>query len=214
MTGAGASTGLVGSARALRHGGVACGPERVQAFVAAVDLLDVARREDAYRAGRVALCGEPDDLPRCDAAFTAWFGGALPEPPGGRPRRTGHLAALGKGTAKRDRPAPTLEVAPSDAEVVRRKDTAALRPTEKRHLNEGGTRLGGTIEVFLDRRGQRGAARRLGRLAHQVVRVNPHAGREGCEPARSGIVAALPHLDRLLDGSDAPHALLEEVRRA
>ncbi|KOX22652.1 von Willebrand factor A [Saccharothrix sp. NRRL B-16348] len=136
MTGAGASTGLVGFARALRHGGVACGHERVQAFVAAVGHLDVARREDVYWAGRVTLCGEPDDLPRYDAAFAAWFGGVPPVPPAARARQTSHLAALGNGAARRDRPAPTLKVAASDVEVLRRKDIAALSPAEKRHLNE------------------------------------------------------------------------------
>ena len=361
MTGAGASTGLVGFARALRHGGVACGPERVQAFVAAVDLVDVARREDVYWAGRVTLCGEPDDLPRYDAAFAAWFGGVPPAPPGRRARQASHLAALGSGTARHSRAAPTLKVAASDVEVLRRRDIATLSPAEKRHLNEllttlepvpptrralrrtparrgeidprrtlkdvlatgettrprrrrratrprkvvllidvsgsmkpyadallrfahvvarrmpvevctlgtrltrvtrqlrhrdpeqalaaaaravpdyeGGTRLGETLKVFLDRWGQRGAARRavvvicsdgwergdaallaeqaqrLRRLAHKVVWVNPHAGHDGYEPVQSGIVAALPHLDRLLAGHSLGtlHALLEEVRLA
>ncbi|WP_344868817.1 vWA domain-containing protein [Amycolatopsis ultiminotia] len=88
----------------------------------------------------------------------------------------------------------------------------------------GGTRLGETLRVFLDRWGQRGIARRavvtvfsdgwergdvsllsdqlgrLRRLAHAVLWVNPHAGREGYAPVQSGIVAALPHIDRLLAG--------------
>ncbi|WP_158848389.1 vWA domain-containing protein [Saccharothrix deserti] len=362
MTGAGASTGLVGFARALRHGGVACGPERVQAFVAAVDHLDLAQRDHVYWAGRLTLCSEPDDLPRYDAAFAAWFGGTPPRTrPGARPTQTSHLAALGNGAAKRNGRAPTLKVAASDVEVLRRKDIATLSPAEKRHLREllavlepvpptrralrrtparrgeidprrtlksmlatgeptrprhrrrttrprkvvllidvsgsmkpyadallrfahvvarhmpvevctlgtrltrvtrqlrhrdpeqavaaaaravpdyeGGTRLGETIKVFLDRWGQRGAARRavvvicsdgwergdtallaeqvhrLRRLAHKVVWVNPHAGHDGYRPVQSGIVAALPHLDRLLAGHslDTLHALLEEVRLA
>ncbi|NUT48341.1 MAG: VWA domain-containing protein, partial [Saccharothrix sp.] len=58
--------------------------------------------------------------------------------------------------------------------------------------------------------------RRLRRLAHKVVWVNPHAGHDGYRPVQSGIVAALPHLDRLLAGHslDTLHALLEEVRVA
>ncbi|WP_020661735.1 vWA domain-containing protein [Amycolatopsis benzoatilytica] len=88
----------------------------------------------------------------------------------------------------------------------------------------GGTRLGETLRVFLDRWGQRGFARRavvtvfsdgwergdvsllseqlgrLRRLAHAVFWVNPHAGRDGYAPVQSGIVAALPHIDRLLAG--------------
>ncbi|MGK3204938.1 vWA domain-containing protein [Amycolatopsis sp. MEPSY49] len=88
----------------------------------------------------------------------------------------------------------------------------------------GGTRLGETLQAFLDRWGQRGVARRavvtvfsdgwergdtgllgdqlarLRRLAHAVFWVNPHAGRAGYAPVQSGIVAALPHIDRLLAG--------------
>jgi uncharacterized protein with von Willebrand factor type A (vWA) domain len=104
----------------------------------------------------------------------------------------------------------------------------------------GGTRLGETVRVFLDRWGQRGLARRavvvlfsdgwergdatllgeqlarLRRLAHRVLWVNPHAGRAGYVPVQSGIAAALPHVDRLLAGHSLAtlEELLTEVRRA
>lgn len=104
----------------------------------------------------------------------------------------------------------------------------------------GGTRLGETLRAFLDRWGQRGAARqaivvlfsdgwergdaallgeqlaRLRRLAHAVLWVNPHAGREGYEPVQSGIAAALPHIDRLLAGHslETLQRLLGEMRHA
>jgi uncharacterized protein with von Willebrand factor type A (vWA) domain len=104
----------------------------------------------------------------------------------------------------------------------------------------GGTRLGETLRVFLDRWGQRGVARRavvtvfsdgwergdpsllgeqlarLRRLAHAVFWVNPHAGREGYAPVQSGIAAALPHLDRLLAGHSLAtlERLLLEIRDA
>ncbi|SHK35968.1 hypothetical protein SAMN05443637_105157 [Pseudonocardia thermophila] len=88
----------------------------------------------------------------------------------------------------------------------------------------GGTRLGEVLRAFIDRWGQRGAARRavvvvfsdgwergdtellgsqcarLARLAHKVVWVNPHAGKDGYAPIQGGIVAALPHLNQLLAG--------------
>lgn len=88
----------------------------------------------------------------------------------------------------------------------------------------GGTRLGEVIGAFVDRWGRRGAARRaivvifsdgwergetdllgtqvarLARLAHRVVWVNPHAGKEGYAPVQGGIVAVLPSLDALLAG--------------
>lgn len=100
----------------------------------------------------------------------------------------------------------------------------------------GGTRLGETIRVFLDRWGQRGMARgavvvvfsdgwergdavllgeqmaRLRRVAHRVVWVNPHRGKAGYEPLQGGVVAALPHCDDFLAGhSLATFAELTEV---
>ncbi|CUR61213.1 VWA containing CoxE family protein [metagenome] len=100
----------------------------------------------------------------------------------------------------------------------------------------GGTRLGETLKVFLDRWGQRGMARgavvvvfsdgwergdaellgaqmaRLKRVAHRVVWVNPHRGKVGYEPLQAGVVAALPHCDHFLAGhSLATFADLTEV---
>lgn len=97
----------------------------------------------------------------------------------------------------------------------------------------GGTRLGEVLRAFVDRWGQRGAARRavvvvfsdgwergetdmlgtqmsrLHRLAHRIVWVNPHAGKAGYAPVQGGIVAALPYLDDLLAGHSL--ATLEEL---
>jgi len=88
----------------------------------------------------------------------------------------------------------------------------------------GGTRLGELVKAFLDRWGQRGLARgavvvvasdgwergdagllgdqmrRLSRLAHRVVWVNPHRGRPGYAPMTAGMQAALPHVDDFVDG--------------
>ncbi len=104
----------------------------------------------------------------------------------------------------------------------------------------GGTRLGESLEVFLDRWGQRGLVRgavvvifsdgwergdatllaeqtaRLQRLAHKVVWVNPHKGADGYQPVQSGMAAALPHVDAFVAGhSVAAFAeVLEVVARA
>ncbi|GAA1869062.1 VWA domain-containing protein [Pseudonocardia ailaonensis] len=104
----------------------------------------------------------------------------------------------------------------------------------------GGTRLGEVVAAFVDRWGQRGAARRavvvifsdgwergepellgrqlerLSRLAHRVVWVNPHAGKDGYAPVQGGIVAVLPYLDELLAGHSLAtlERLLEVIRRA
>ncbi|QYJ04037.1 VWA domain-containing protein [Nocardioides panacisoli] len=100
----------------------------------------------------------------------------------------------------------------------------------------GGTRLGETLEAFVDRWGRRGMARgavvvifsdgwergdpallaeqlaRLQRLAHRVIWVNPHRGKQGYEPVQGGVRAALPHLDAFLAGhSLATYAELMEV---
>jgi uncharacterized protein len=309
----------------------------------------------------LTLCGEPDDLPRYDAAFAAWFGGEQPRTPRHRKLRATQLASLNGGAAQ-DGKAGRLATAASDTEVLRHKDIAGLTPAEKAHLREliatlkpepprrralrarparkgpldpsrtlramlatggeptrpkhrrrgtrprkvvllidvsgsmspyadallrfahvvaramptevctlgtrltrvsrqlrhrdaeyaltsatravpdyeGGTRLGETIKVFLDRWGQRGVARRavvvlfsdgwergdpallgeqlarLRRLAHAVVWVNPHVGKAGYAPTQSGIIAALPHVDRLLAGHslDTLRHLLKEINRA
>ncbi|GAA4540775.1 vWA domain-containing protein [Pseudonocardia xishanensis] len=104
----------------------------------------------------------------------------------------------------------------------------------------GGTRLGEVIGAFVDRWGRRGAARRaivvifsdgwergdtdllgtqvgrLARLAHKVVWVNPHAGKDGYAPVQGGIVAVLPYLDHLLAGHslETLERLLDVVRAA
>jgi uncharacterized protein with von Willebrand factor type A (vWA) domain len=88
----------------------------------------------------------------------------------------------------------------------------------------GGTRLGESLQAFLDLWGQRGTARRavvvvasdgwergdaellgeqmarLARLAHRVVWVNPHRGKPGFAPLTAGMAAALPHVDEFVSG--------------
>ena len=66
---------LVGFARTLRAAGVTASPDRVHAMFGATELLDVTRRRDVYWAGRLTLCGSPEDLERYDRAFAAYFAG-------------------------------------------------------------------------------------------------------------------------------------------
>lgn len=99
----------------------------------------------------------------------------------------------------------------------------------------GGTRLGEVLKAFLDRWGQRGVARgavvilasdgwergdpeqlaeqmsRLHRLAHRVIWVNPHKGREGYEPLTRGMAAALPYVDSFVSGHSL--AAFEELAK-
>jgi uncharacterized protein with von Willebrand factor type A (vWA) domain len=88
----------------------------------------------------------------------------------------------------------------------------------------GGTRLGALLREFLDRWGQRGAARgavvvilsdgwerddprqlgeqmrRLSLLAHRVVWCNPRKARPGFAPLAGGLAAALPYVDDFVSG--------------
>ncbi|MDX3658317.1 VWA domain-containing protein [Streptomyces sp. ID05-26A] len=89
----------VGFTRVLRGAGLPCGPDRVQAFLRATEHVDL------YWAGRLTLCADPDDLPRYDAAYRAYFGGTPP-----RPRTTVELDSM------------TVGVAASDVEVLKHKD--------------------------------------------------------------------------------------------
>ena len=53
---------------------------------------------------------------------------------------------------------------------------------------------------------------RLHRIAHRVVWVNPHRGKQGYEPVQQGVVAALPYVDDFVAGhSLATYAELVEV---
>lgn len=104
----------------------------------------------------------------------------------------------------------------------------------------GGTRLGETLRIFLERWGQRGLARgavvvvfsdgwergdadllqeqmrRLHALAHRVIWVNPHVGKVGYQPVQQGIVAALGHVDDFVAGHSMATfgELIEVVARA
>ena len=119
-------------------------------------------------------------------------------------------------------------------------ERALVRAGEEVPDWSGGTRLGETLGAFLDRWGARGMARgavvvllsdgwergdaellgvqmqRLARLAHRVVWVNPHRGKDGYEPVQGGIVAALPHCDDFVAGHSLRSftELLEVVARA
>jgi uncharacterized protein with von Willebrand factor type A (vWA) domain len=88
----------------------------------------------------------------------------------------------------------------------------------------GGTRLGVLLREFLDRWGQRGAARgavvvilsdgwerddprrlgaqmrRLSLLAHRIVWCNPRKARPGFAPLAGGLAAALPYVDDFVAG--------------
>jgi len=132
----------------------------------------------------------------------------------------------------RTRGAPRVEVFTVGTRLTRVTRAMRMRDPERAIVAagetvpdwSGGTRLGETLRMFLDRWGQRGLARgavvvvfsdgwergdagllgeqmrRLHALAHRVVWVNPHVGKHGSLPVQQGIVAALPYVDDLVAG--------------
>ncbi|GAB4079748.1 VWA domain-containing protein [Modestobacter muralis] len=129
---------VLGFARTLRHAGVAASPDRVAAMLDAVAHLDVLDPAAVYWAGRLTLCGSPDDLDRYDAAFPAWFGGevprAHPSAPATRPRMV-RSAPLETGVGTPDGEEPDdLATRASGAEALRHRDVGELTPAERARL--------------------------------------------------------------------------------
>jgi uncharacterized protein len=362
---------MTGFARALRANGVAADATRLATAIEALGHVDPLDAAQVYWTGRVTLCAEPDDLPRYDVLFDAWFRGILPPLPRNQPNRaTATVSQLraaepsSENSDADDTDDDVLPTAASESEQLRHHDLATLtdaerdeiarlitllaprvahrrtrrrRPrgradidlsrTVRRMLTDGGelaalerarqrtkprrlvllldvsgsmgpyadgllrfahaavrvspattdaftlgtrltrvtrqlrvrdpddalraagaaipdwsggTRLGETLQAFLDLWGQRGAARgavvviasdgwergdaqllgeqmdRLARLAHRVVWVNPHRGKDGFAPVTAGMTAALPHVDDLLAGHtlDALHTLADVIADA
>lgn len=112
-------------------------------------------------------------------------------------------------------------------------DEAVTRAAEAVVDWSGGTRIGDGIEMFNNRWGQRGTARgatvvilsdgwdrgdpealseqmrRLGRLAHRIVWVNPLKVTPGYAPLARGMAAALPYVDHFVEGHNV--LALEEL---
>jgi uncharacterized protein with von Willebrand factor type A (vWA) domain len=131
-------TTVLGFARTLRHAGVAASPDRVEAMLDAVGHLDVLDPTAVYWAGRLTLCGGPDDLDRYDAAFAAWFGGEAPRsrrteaPEQPRVVETAPLIA-GEGGEEGGDPSD-LATRASGEEVLRHRDVAELTIAEREQL--------------------------------------------------------------------------------
>ncbi len=130
---------VLGFARTLRHAGVAASPDRVEAMLEALGSLDVLDPRAVYWAGRLTLCGGPDDLDRYDAAFSAYFAGKRPRvpPPNARPEvHASDAAPLEAGGSDADDASDEqeLSVHASAEEVLRHRDVAQLTPAERAHL--------------------------------------------------------------------------------
>jgi uncharacterized protein len=113
-------------------------------------------------------------------------------------------------------------------ELERRRPDDALERAARAVVDwEGGTRIGDSLDTFVRRYGRRGTGRggivvicsdgldrgdpavlaaameRLARLSHRIVWVNPHQGDDPAyRPATLGLMAAAPHVDRMVSGHD------------
>ncbi len=131
--------GIAGFAHALSAAGLSVASDAVAAFTRALRQVDVGDPSQVYWAGRATLCRGPDDIPRYDSAFSAWFGGTVPArtPRSGEQPRRASIAALTTtegGDTGGD--APHLRVAADDTEVLRHRDIADLTAAERAHLAE------------------------------------------------------------------------------
>lgn len=181
-------------------------------FVRAVDRLRPGMRADVYWAGRLTLCGGPDDLERYERVFAAYFGDGTPT---GRtvaaapPPRLRMVAADGpvpRGTGRdTEAEAPPLAALAGSTEVLRHRDVADLGGAEREQLRR-------LLAAFTLRGETRRSARR--RPARRGA-VDPHATvREllrGGEPARLRHRARTARPRRVVllvdvSGSMAPYA--------
>ena len=131
--------GAAGFARALHAAGLPVAPDSVDAYVRALTHVDLADRTQVYWAGRATLAADPDEQPRYDLAFDAWFGGMPPQqsPTTLRRPRRGKIATMseaagGEGVER----SAQLAVAAADTEVLRHRDIAELSAAERAHLAE------------------------------------------------------------------------------
>jgi uncharacterized protein with von Willebrand factor type A (vWA) domain len=130
---------VLGFARTLRHAGVAASPDRVEAMLSALGALDVLDPTDVYWAGRLTLCGGPDDLDRYDAAFAAYFAGEAPRSRPSQPHAPQQLAVSaplesGSGDADEETEPSDLAAQASADEVLRHRDVSELTIAERDHL--------------------------------------------------------------------------------
>ncbi|MCW2698830.1 MAG: hypothetical protein JWQ45_365 [Blastococcus sp.] len=129
---------LLGFARTLRSAGVPASPDRVEAMLEALGILRVLDPRDVYWAGRLTLCGGPDDLDRYDCAFAAWFAGEMPRAVPATAQRRPELAVSapldpGPGAGE-DSDGPDLATRAGADEVLRHRDVGDMTPAEREHL--------------------------------------------------------------------------------
>ncbi|MCF3938894.1 MULTISPECIES: vWA domain-containing protein [Gordonia] len=200
--------GVAGFARTLTHAGLPVATDSVETFLRALREIDLADVDAVYWAGRATLCRDPDDQPRFDLAFDAWFGDQVPRATR-RPTQPKHspMAALQTaGEQRTDGSGPQLAVAADDTEVLRHRDISSLSAAERAHLAE-------LIAELRPRPPRRAALRRTparrGRVdPRRTVRDMLAAGGEPVRPSHHRSATRPRRVVLLLDvsGSMSPYA--------
>jgi uncharacterized protein with von Willebrand factor type A (vWA) domain len=204
---------MTGFAHALRAAGVAADPTRLTTALEALTHVDVLDAQQVYWTGRVTLCAEPDDLPRYDAVFDAWFRGRPPSLPGPQPPqppgRVVELRPIGGAAPEDADPADEddqLRTAASDTEILRHRDVATLSDLERDEINR-------LIAILAPRVGLRRTRRHRphGRDRIDVPRTVRAMLRDGGEPATLARVRPRVKPRRLVllldvSGSMSPYA--------
>lgn len=175
---------VTGFARALRAQGVAADATRLAGALGALRHIDPLDADQVYWAGRLTLCGEPDDLPRYDQVFDAWFRGRAPHLPGpSAPHKPAQVVQLRPiGTEQHGEQADSdddeLRTAASDSEVLRQRDVAGLTAAERDEINR-------MIALLAPRVGSRRTRRHRprGRDDVDIARTVRGMLRDGGEPA-------------------------------
>jgi len=112
--------------REARRAGLAVGTDRALAFGRAVEVLGPS---GLYWAGRLTLCGGPDDIAVFDGLFRPSPVGARRHPvPIGSSRGRSFFGAASSASSSSG---PAVRVAASDAEVLRGRDIAELSDVER-----------------------------------------------------------------------------------
>jgi uncharacterized protein with von Willebrand factor type A (vWA) domain len=157
---------VVGFARTLRAAGVGAHPDQVHAFVRALDEVGVLAESDVYWAGRLTLCADPDDLPRYDRCFAAYFSGQTPRIVKRPPPPVVIMQQVSAPSARspeegEEEPLDVRLATASEVEVLRQRDVARLSAVQRAEVNRLIALLDASTE---QRRSRRFAAASSGRL--------------------------------------------------
>ncbi|MDA0634138.1 VWA domain-containing protein [Nonomuraea sp. MCN248] len=126
---------MTGFVRTLRAAGVAADHERAQGFLRALEHLDAGVPGDVYWAGRLTLCAGPDDLPRYDRCFHAYFGGARAVAGPAATASVHRYTASVADSAEGERDGEAAPATASRTEVLRHRDVARLTEAERAEVH-------------------------------------------------------------------------------